>query len=113
MTDRELIALAAKAAGATHYGGCDDCSPPGLKFHADLVLHYEGAGQFGYVWNPLTDDGDAFRLAVQLGMTIQHEASLGAWFVGAVVGGEFKWLSRNTSTRRAITRAAAEIGRAK
>jgi hypothetical protein len=67
------------------------------------------------VWNPLTDDGDALRLAVKLGLFIQiNSGSATAW----------KWRGENwyeqasdnaddmsATTRRAIVRAAAEIGR--
>lgn len=68
-----------------------------------------------HAWNPLTDDGDALRLAVKLRMHIS----------AAAVGGVFIEVSRKSTyeifepvnndpcaaTRRAITRAAAEIGR--
>ena len=53
-TDRELLEAAAQAAGMQH------------KWHADGLLVDERCG----VWNPLTDDGDALRLAVKLGMTV-------------------------------------------
>lgn len=54
MTDRELLKAAAEAAG------------------------YEYAKHGGYIvvdgipgnWNPLNDDGDAFRLAVKLGVLV-------------------------------------------
>jgi hypothetical protein len=63
-------------------------------------------------WNPLTDDGDALRLAVKLKMTVDitDEAS-GAGAIG------LKWCSEPykddpyAATRRAIVRAAAEIGK--
>ena len=107
MTDRELLELAAKAAGYTYCRMCDN--------------EADGALLFGVPepWNPLNDDGDALRLAVKLG-----QAKLLSLVVG--IGGadcEFLRVCRYAherhddggdpyaSTRRAITRAAAEIGK--
>ncbi len=50
------------------------------------------------VWNPLTDDGDALRLAVKLRIEVE---------AGWMVFSEDPY----AATRRAIVRAAAEIGR--
>ena len=62
MTDRELLELAAKAAGIEHKGYCG--TPPGLiLWETDYGLK---------LWNPLTDDGDALRLAVKLEIDLQH-----------------------------------------
>ena len=97
MTDRDLLELAAKAAG--------------LEVVTPTMLKY---GQ----WNPLTDDGDALRLAVQLKMRI----GINSIPVGYVVVMSDDPLRKDTheligddpyaATRRAITRAAAEIGKA-
>jgi hypothetical protein len=101
MTDRELLELAAKAAGIA----LENVPMMG----AGLLLEKGG------VWNPIADDGDALRLAVKLGLFIQiNSGSATAW----------KWRGENwyeqasdnaddmsAATRRAITRAAAEIGR--
>jgi hypothetical protein len=86
MTDRELLELAAKASG--------------------LPLE---DGAFGLLdwWNPLTDDGDALRLAVNMNLLEKHA------FIDALheenerCNGDYY-----SATRRAIVRAAAEIGRA-
>jgi hypothetical protein len=67
-------------------------------------------------WNPLEDDGDAFRLAVKLGLDLRTADSSYA-FAGmnmAETGlGYCECLGDNpfTANRRAIVRAAAEIGR--
>ena len=69
-------------------------------------------------WNPLTDDGDALRLAVQLRMEIDHNhpADASSW-VSASVADRFgveefdDEAQRLAATRRLIVRAAAEIGR--
>jgi len=101
-TDRELLELAAKAAGY------------------DLLPHSERDGKFACVtddgwqeWNPLTDDGDALRLAVTIGLSIITEP-----FYVRIHGANDTFLVREevicdgyAATRRAIVRAAAEIGR--
>ena len=63
MTDRELLEMAAKAAGLPM---CDelDCAADG-----DGILIGAGNGDLK-PWNPLTDDGDALRLAHALGMQL-------------------------------------------
>jgi hypothetical protein len=59
-------------------------------------------------WNPLTDDGDALRLAVKLNLLSDprfiHERDVLMFTQG---------IEKLEATRRAITRAAAEIGKAK
>jgi hypothetical protein len=64
-------------------------------------------------WNPITDDGDALRLAVRLKFDIDI-------YYGEIASGEegerHQTLIGNdadpyAATRRAIVRAAAEIGR--
>jgi len=70
------------------------------------------------VWNPLDDDGDALRLAVKLNIDVFFHASR---VEGHVAGGRIppvRAIEREdygddplTATRRAIVRAAAEIGR--
>jgi hypothetical protein len=100
-TDRELLELAAKAAGIEIMfwsGGRDiGAESPVVKPH-------------GLDWNPLTDDGDALRLAVKLELSIQPDSVL------VMVGDMYcEWEyfeDRGEATRRAITRAAAAIGRA-
>lgn len=95
MTDRELLELAAEAAfGSTSFVG-------------DMR------------WNPLTDDGDALRLAVKLELEILVTASGVRVFYG---NAPMSWepdretlepWDKCAATRRAIVRAAAEIGKAK
>jgi hypothetical protein len=96
-TDRELLEAAAKAAG--------------MSYVHDLgVLSHDDYNEF-VRWNPLTDDGDALRLAVRLGMDV----CFGANYV--IVRGSVQTPTVNNAgdpyaaTRRAIVRAAAEIGK--
>ena len=95
-TDRELLEMAAKAA------------------------RYQYAKHGGYIvvdgipvnWNPLTDDGDALRLAVKLEIEL--------WFGngGLNASGMSMDIEEDygedpaAATRRAIVRAAAAIGKA-
>ena len=107
--DRELLELAAKAAGID------------LKWRDDGLPGYygdwRGLPQWQH-WNPLTDDGDALRLAVRLGIEVgvyHFIKKCGATTPGATFTAE-EWLLEGddhyAATRRAIVRAAAEIGRA-
>jgi hypothetical protein len=104
MTDRELLELAAKAAGVELIQ-----MPPGVYRNATGAKPENNA--FGLpTWNPLTDDGDALRLAVKLEIDLAFEGS------PDIVWADDNWsepagVDRQAATRRAIVRAAAEIGR--
>jgi hypothetical protein len=107
MTDRELLELAAKAGGATWI---DDSWPQDLP---GLMLDF---GNGTTQWNPLDDDGDALRLAVKLRMgislpihkTIKADVVV---FTDSSVNVREEGDDPYAATRRAIVRAAAEIGR--
>lgn len=101
MTDKELIALAALAMGVDMAQGFE-------MFVLDSVDPSRERA-----WNPLDNDGDALRLAVELGFNVYHAA--GSVFVedldeGVEVQQEYGG-HKLAATRRAITRAAAEIGK--
>lgn len=104
MTDRELLELAAKAAGydVTYEIGY-------LTFFRQDVVGRP-------VWNPLTDDGDALRLAVKLEIAVEYRRDVSAAFAynyarALEVGQNNKNLDPYAATRRAIVRVAAEIGK--
>lgn len=113
MNDRELLELAAEAAGYQPWGS--DC-----EGYPIFVVDSMPIG-----WNPLTDDGDALRLAVKLGMSLRL-AQFEEWtqvFVDDLYSRSAKPVTEHAgrtqkgqtieqATRRAIVRAAAEIGRA-
>ena len=111
MTDRELLEAAAKAAGLTidksqFNGGGFGNTGFDLLGNAMLDCHN------GTTWNPLTDDGDALRLAVRLVLHIERWPGLTAVAVGT---DKFQCQERCgadpcAATRRAIVRAAAAIG---
>ena len=110
MTDKELLVLAAKAAGIEIVDG----------EHGEIVRVYytdpnNGLSRFTN-WNPLTDDGDALRLAVKLEMDIDVcFASESTWTMSGYDDGCGISEQHNgdpyAATRRAIVRAAAELGR--
>ena len=116
-TDREMLELAANAFWGADIDDC--CSVRWLEdeqaigyTHADNQDHNGEDREF--VWNPLADDGDALRLANKLWLEIRHVH--GAAHAG--IKGEF-WSTecwfpdgdQDAATRRAIVRAAAEVGR--
>ena len=110
-SDRELLELAAKAAGYslcwTHGG--DLCW---LNRAWDVQANNDEP------WNPFTDDGDALRLAGKLCMTICTDGDLfvSAGFLfthGPLVTQRIEDAGdKEAATRRAIVRAAAAIGEA-
>jgi len=102
--DRELLELAAKAAGIDARR-LPDAWPN--RFDDDL-------------WNPLIDDGDALRLAVKLELTQSYSHGnrnfIDVWRYSdeyTEVGNIHEELGDDpyAATRRAIVRAAAEIGK--
>ncbi len=103
--DRKLLELAAKSAGI-------DIEFSIFKDESFICFH-SGGDCFNSEWNPLLDDGDALRLAVKLGFVID---SHGMWMrVGEpysdALAHEQKGDDPYAATRRAIVRAAAEIGK--
>jgi hypothetical protein len=106
MTDRELLKLAAEAIG-------EKCDQLGANAFG-LYKPKEGYMQPYIEWNPLTDDGDALRLALKLNMNLDVvDGYSGAQVLDVVWCSEPHHGNPLAATRRAITRAAAEIGKAK
>ena len=111
MTDRELLQFAAKAAGVRgKYNGI------ACEFYLE-EWELDPANQGRSWWNPLVDDGDAMRLAVKLGMCV--DCVDGSMMVEFFVKDKIKHIGIEiytddpyAATRRAIVRAAAEIGKA-
>lgn len=121
MTDREMLELAARAGGYARHEYVENSARDGrvVTGHYDSLLEV--------CINPLTDDGDALRLAVKLGMHLtqypiydepKHSAIakksnrlLDGHCVDTCVGIEVYDSDPCAATRRAIVRAAAEIGR--
>ena len=106
MTDKELLTLAAKAAGdEIQWDGVEAC------------WYVDNAEWNNPEWNPLVSDGDALRLAVKLGLSI----ITGTYKVvceyipqedgGIIMVREHLNSDTYSATRRAIVRAASEIGK--
>lgn len=109
MDDRELLELAAKAAGLIAVDGV-------------YLIARDSSGE-PHEWNPLTDDGDALRLAVKLGISFYEGNNEGA----ATFAGYYLHTSKQPNRERfcienhgndpcaaarlAIVRAAAAIGK--
>lgn len=99
-TDKELLELAAKAADYN------------IKSHEDGTLYSDCrcAGYWG-VWNPLTDDGDALRLAVELNLGVDiSDTWVDIFHNGKCIIADTVTGDKLAATRRAIVRAAAAIG---
>jgi hypothetical protein len=105
-TDRELLELAAKAVGEPYF----EHAPEGGLYLAN-----------GEHWQPLTDDGDAFRLLAAMPSLWSLGLKFGSPSIVMDVGWGFKGIKvtkfngqntdRATVMRRAIVEAAAEMGR--
>lgn len=123
MTDFELLVLAAKAAGLSH----TDYTDVGYDGRSGLMLTDE-MGRQTVSWSPLTDDGDAFRLVVELNIQVHLYGETECVYahshysLGVGTDGYHSYQGREymkepfdgdklTATRRAIVRAAADIGR--
>jgi hypothetical protein len=106
MTDKELLEAAARAAGID-YGW------------QHIYDDYEGCTADKWDWNPLTDDGDALRLAVKLDIDFYMGADSDgpeAWAGYYLPGRDNKLHACEpirkdpyAATRRAIVRAAAAM----
>jgi hypothetical protein len=117
MTDKELLELAARAAGiegeyAELHQSCGDQLVRGID-----------EGCLPVWWCPLDDDGDALRLAVKIGIDILRTETVVEAIAAlppyiniqteppvAPFGIELIGNDAYAATRRAIVRAAAEIG---
>ena len=108
--DRELLELAAKAAGySINFEG------PVNGFY---VNGYDENGDPAAWWNPLEDDGDALRLAVKLKLLVvicrHYVETIWDGCMMVEYGGPIKLKLGDdpyAATRRAIVRASADIGK--
>jgi len=113
MNDRELLELAAHAAGV--------CGVYQFWLYAYDELSYgiaENGRPESEWWNPLSNDGDALRLAVKLGISVGRRSNQNGSFIVAehpliLFCPEPLENDPYAATRRAIVRAAAELGKMK
>jgi len=112
MSDRKLLEYAAKAAGMwkTDFALDED----------DLPIYDAKRGMYlswgrGY-WNPCNDNGNALQLAIKLHINLEFESYevVAKTFInfGANISELPNGQTIEEATRRAIVRAAAEIGKA-
>lgn len=104
MTDRDQLEFAAKAAGMETRWGLGH-----LSERLFVSVPNPDGLVTGREWNPITDDGDALRLAVKLRLDVE-------WLDNDTVFVAYAQHVANNdpyaATRRAIVRAAAELGKA-
>lgn len=129
MDDRELLELAAKAAdvpGAYNEEYRAFWIAESIRGDEDAAIFARGrlglSTQNRTWWSPLHDDGDALRLAVKLGFRVYVYAGGGdssadtTVVAGDELANRTPWAQephrgdRYAATRRAIVRAAAELG---
>lgn len=113
MTDRELLELAAKAAGYK----VDEKKKVSVYEEQNWLPMVYPQGDVPNLWNPLIDDSDALRLAVKIGRIESFDLLLGRDVVHIDFddgsGRNITILHESdpyAATRRAIVRAAAAIG---
>lgn len=119
-SDRELLGLATRAAGWKLCGyswiGENEDDEECEILEAAFVKHHQEQ-ELASKWNPLTDDGDALRLAARLNFRIDIQGGT----VRIVDGLDNEHCLSGVATnqedqmkvvRRAIVRAAAAIGEA-
>lgn len=133
MTDKELLELAAKAAGIflTPEQFAKECTSPwekemepfynqdkGCMSGYETIFSFNGelSGWGVIEWNPLTDDGDALRLAVKLNLLLMPYPLDNAVRVTRLDQPDTIVSFGDppdpfAATRRAITRAAAELAK--
>lgn len=107
-TDRELLELAAEAAGYDY-----ECvSHTGCFEHDQHQIRSETGNLVD--WNPLTDNGDAFVLALNLRIKFERHPvqPFVAAFSPDIIGRceEPEGMCVNSATRRVIVRLAAMMG---
>ena len=97
MNDREMLEWAAKAAGYLV------CRP-----FRNGEFRVSGQDGLSFAWNPRDDDGDALRLAVKM----ERESRADFWSRVIALRSVLDFMDDPyAATRRAIVRAAAEIGK--
>lgn len=107
MNDREMLELAAKAAGIE-----TSSMPDGILRNVTGMHPYMNIFS-APTWNPLTDDGDALRLAVKLHIMVCHRADgyINAGTADTMIMFPITDKEPCEAVRYAIVRAAAEIGK--
>jgi hypothetical protein len=112
MSDRDLLELAAKAAGMDVSWHNED-EADYYATNEGIFLNGKRSPDNSKYWNPLTDDGDALRLAVKLRLEVVVQER---YIWANTTSGPFPPPREDATpdpyaaTRRCIVRAAAAIG---
>lgn len=118
MTDKELLELAAKAAGLYEAWPEPNCDVQWSAEGAGLWCSGEGRG---VLWNPLNDDGDALRLATALRLTVSFDTFNDVEYAEVTPPGTHHGYDcavdnghdLGSAVRRAIVRTAASIAQSR
>ena len=108
LKDVDLLRQAAKAVGDEIFEGTGGYGSDNMRNHfyilQDKIMYTPKE------WNPLTDDGDALRLAVKLGIATRRISNKA--MASSSVGQFDEYCDDDpyAATRRVIVRAAAAIG---
>ncbi|MBX6133546.1 hypothetical protein ISD41_26775 [Pseudomonas aeruginosa] len=102
MNDRELLELAARAAGYQFSYSYRSLSSPAVP----VILAETGRWR---KWDPRHDDGDALRLAVDAGILDGNAFSVWLNYRNGAMA--IEGLGAREATRLAFVRVAAEIGK--
>lgn len=116
---QELLQLATKAAGLRvgREPNGKECGRYDLYWslvHNELVWHNKSTGSEypePVFWNPITNDGDAFRLMILLDLHVMVGIAKTPCGFSAIEYSENDSRDANQCTRLAITRAAAYLGK--
>lgn len=114
MTDLELLEAAAKAAGVRYDPAASKPHPTSGAFWGLWLWFDDEPSEIAQrYWNPLRNDGDAFRLAVALRMRVNVSGYNAEVVYYTALGADSVREEHNTdpaaATRRAIVRAAAAV----
>lgn len=108
MTDREMLEYAIIAYGIPYI-------KPTVDYDGSLGLEVGSNNPMRcYSWNPLNDDGDALRLAIQLNILVNPDGNSVEVINDDGYSVAYNYAdfgSKAEAVRRAIVQAAAEIGK--
>lgn len=102
-TDKQMLELAAKSAGILFN--------PTANVKGGLLCAHECDQGKTFIWNPLTDDGDALRLAVKMAQLTSFCRFMRLFIKAFRTEEHFSVNDGCLPTRRAIVRAAADAGK--
>ena len=106
-TDRELLELAAKAAGL-ELAYCESWGCMAKELSDSYGRYYDNKT----CWNPINNSSDTLALEVSLRFATFFDPESEKWAVGELLSeGKIHWLASHTDRKRATTLAAAEYGK--